>query len=222
MKLRELSTRSGVASTTIKWYLREGLVPRGSATASNQADYSEFHLSRVRFVRSMMELCGLSAADSKCLVNAIDDKAIPVGQLVGLAAQALPLSAGVAITVEMHDLSAALLSKLGWVSTSNHAAEDTLGVVLAISAEQSRDAEGAFPEFDEASSREAKWLHYASAMSELVRDEIDGFEELGSDREAVVQRVIIGNRLAELALVAFHRLAQRERWRSLEARAPAI
>lgn len=222
MKLRELSTRSGIASTTIKWYLREGLMPRGSATASNQAEYSEKHLSRVRFVRSMMELGGLSSVDAKRLVSAIDDTRIPLGGLVALAAQALPLSPGVAITEEMRELSAAFMGKLGWVWNGDHVAEDTLGAVLALSAEQSRDAAGAFPEFDERASREAKWLHYAAAVGELVEEEIDGFESLGSDRESAVQRVIIGNRLSELALLALHRLAQRERWLALASRASAI
>lgn len=212
MKLSELSARSGVASTTIKWYLREGLVSRGSATASNQAEYSERHLSRVRFVRSVMEFGGLSASDAKRMVVAIDDARIPLGSLVSLAAYVLPLSPGVAITDEMRAQSAEFLSKLGWVFRGDHPAESALGAVLAISAKQDTDTAGAFPEFRQSDTREAKWLHYASAVSELIEDEIDGFEALGTDREAAVQRVIIGNRLAELALISLHRLAQRERW----------
>ncbi len=190
MKLRELGRRSGVARTTIKWYLREGLLPRGSATARNQADYSENHVSRIRFVRSMMELVGLSLAQ-------------------------------IAITDQMREQSASLIGKLGWVWIGDHSAEDALGAVLGISAEQSRDAQGAFPEFEESASREAKWLLYTAAVRELVVEESDGFENLGSDREAAVQRVIIGNRLAELALLSFHRLAQRERWIALGMRAAA-
>ena len=40
----ELSRRSGVPIPTIKFYLREGLLPPGVATAANQADYDEEHL----------------------------------------------------------------------------------------------------------------------------------------------------------------------------------
>ncbi|WP_079051275.1 MerR family DNA-binding transcriptional regulator [Streptomyces curacoi] len=37
MKISELSRRSGVSIPTIKYYLRDGLLPHGQATATNQA-----------------------------------------------------------------------------------------------------------------------------------------------------------------------------------------
>ncbi len=46
MRISELSRRSGVSIPTIKYYLRDGLLPAGRATAANQADYDEDHLRR--------------------------------------------------------------------------------------------------------------------------------------------------------------------------------
>ena len=60
MRLAELSRRSGVARSTIKFYLREGLVPAGSPQGRNQALYDERHLERLRLIRALREVAGLS------------------------------------------------------------------------------------------------------------------------------------------------------------------
>lgn len=56
MKVSELSTRSGVPISSIKYYLREGLLQSGVRTATNQADYGEPHVRRLRLIRSMTEI----------------------------------------------------------------------------------------------------------------------------------------------------------------------
>jgi DNA-binding transcriptional MerR regulator len=40
MRIAELSRRSGVSVPTIKYYLREGLLPPGERTSPNQALYN--------------------------------------------------------------------------------------------------------------------------------------------------------------------------------------
>jgi DNA-binding transcriptional MerR regulator len=76
MKISNLSRRSGVSVPTIKFYLREQLLPPGNLTARNQAEYDETHLARLRLVRlltgiGMMSLASvrevLAAIDSNCL-----------------------------------------------------------------------------------------------------------------------------------------------------------
>lgn len=59
MRLAELSRRSGVARSTIKFYLREGLLPAGDSTARNQALYGERHLERLALIRALREVAGL-------------------------------------------------------------------------------------------------------------------------------------------------------------------
>jgi DNA-binding transcriptional MerR regulator len=59
MRIAELSERSGVPRSTIKFYLREGLLPAGAAHARNQASYGGPHLERLRLVRALREVCGL-------------------------------------------------------------------------------------------------------------------------------------------------------------------
>lgn len=60
MRLAELSESSGVAVATLKYYLREGLLHPGQAVSRTQADYDETHVERVRLVRALSEVGGLS------------------------------------------------------------------------------------------------------------------------------------------------------------------
>jgi DNA-binding transcriptional MerR regulator len=59
MRLAELSRRSGVPRSTIKFYLREGLLAPGAATARNQASYGSQHLERLELIRGLREVAGL-------------------------------------------------------------------------------------------------------------------------------------------------------------------
>jgi DNA-binding transcriptional MerR regulator len=59
MKISELSARSGIPTSSIKLYLRQGLLPAGVATAQNQADYGDRHLERLRLIRALREIARL-------------------------------------------------------------------------------------------------------------------------------------------------------------------
>jgi DNA-binding transcriptional MerR regulator len=65
MRISELARRSGVSVPTIKYYLRTGLLPSGVTTARNQAVYSDAHLRRLRLVRTLREIGGLSVRTTR-------------------------------------------------------------------------------------------------------------------------------------------------------------
>src|SRR5882757_5949262 len=69
MRIAELSRRTGVPVPTIKYYLREGLLPPGERTSPNQARYDESHVHRVRLVRALVEVGGLSIAATREVVD---------------------------------------------------------------------------------------------------------------------------------------------------------
>ncbi len=69
MRIAELSRRTGVPVPTIKYYLREGLLPPGERTSPNQARYDESHVHRVRLVRALVEVGGLSIAATRDVVE---------------------------------------------------------------------------------------------------------------------------------------------------------
>lgn len=60
VRLAELSESSGVSVATLKYYLREGLLHAGRSVSRTQADYDETHVERVRLVRALSEVGGLS------------------------------------------------------------------------------------------------------------------------------------------------------------------
>ena len=62
MRIAELSRRSGVPVPTVKYYLREGLLPAGELSSPNQARYDERHLRRLRLVRALLDVGRLPIA----------------------------------------------------------------------------------------------------------------------------------------------------------------
>ncbi|UUY52676.1 MerR family transcriptional regulator (plasmid) [Streptomyces yangpuensis] len=84
MKVSELSRRTGVQVPLIKHYLRQGLLHPGRATASNQADYGEDHVHRLRFIRTLIGIRGLSIGATKEILDAITAEQDDLHQVFGI------------------------------------------------------------------------------------------------------------------------------------------
>jgi DNA-binding transcriptional MerR regulator len=112
MRISELSVRSGVAVPTIKYYLREGLLPEGERRSPTQAEYGSVHLERLRLVRALVET-GVTIAATRNVLAALDDPPAEAHHLLGVAHAAVTPAADTEI-----DLAAAeeLASGLGWQS----------------------------------------------------------------------------------------------------------
>jgi DNA-binding transcriptional MerR regulator len=97
VRIAELSSRSGTTIPTIKYYLRERLLPAGTATGRNQAEYGEEHVRRLRLIRALIDVGGLSVAAARDVLAAVDrsqrpgspDPALPDHALLGVAHYAL-------------------------------------------------------------------------------------------------------------------------------------
>jgi len=59
MRLAELSQRADVPRSTIKFYIREGLLAPGAVHARNQASYGSQHLERLELIRALRDVAGL-------------------------------------------------------------------------------------------------------------------------------------------------------------------
>ncbi|MFJ3906121.1 MerR family transcriptional regulator [Streptomyces sp. NPDC090025] len=75
MRIGELGRACGVSTATIKYYIREGLLPAGHLTSTNQARYTEDHLHRLRLIRALLELGGLSVAKVRAIASVLDEGA---------------------------------------------------------------------------------------------------------------------------------------------------
>jgi DNA-binding transcriptional MerR regulator len=89
MKIAELSRRTGAPMATLKYYLREGLLPPGESTAVNQAEYGDAHVRRVKLIRALVELGRLSIADVRSVLEAVDDDSVPLHAAFGTAQDAM-------------------------------------------------------------------------------------------------------------------------------------
>ncbi len=83
MRISELGRRSGVSIASIKYYLREGLLTAGVQTATNQAVYSEQHVRRLRLIRSLIDIGGLSISHVRATLAAVDEESTSLHDAFG-------------------------------------------------------------------------------------------------------------------------------------------
>ncbi|GAA3750537.1 DNA-binding transcriptional MerR regulator [Spinactinospora alkalitolerans] len=201
MKISELSRRSGVSVATIKYYLREGLLPKGEATAATQAGYSEAHVRRLRLIRALAEAADLPLARVKGVLDAVDDPEIGLHRLLGTALYEL----GPRITPPADDpewrraeeATDRLLDELGWKVTSRAPARLHLARTVATMARLGRPVG---PEL---------LRSYAETAHSTARRDL---EQIDPDRprEDNVEHAIAMTLLLEQAFVAMRRLAQED------------
>ena len=90
MRISELSRRSGVPMATIKYYRREGLLPEGRALNPTTVEYGEEHIQRLRLIRSLIQLGGLSVARTREVLEAVD-RPLDAFETLGVVHHALPV-----------------------------------------------------------------------------------------------------------------------------------
>lgn len=74
---------------TIKYYLREGLLPVGVLTSPNQAHYDDEHLRRLRLVRALVDVGGLSIAAVREVLAAVDTRDDSLHNKLGAVQEAI-------------------------------------------------------------------------------------------------------------------------------------
>lgn len=116
MRMAELSERSGTPVPTIKYYLREGLLPRGERTGRNQARYSEEHLRRLRLVRALTDVGGLPIAAVREILSRVDSPGTSTHRLLGHTLASLPPPVKESGDVDEEDVKRVqdMAGRLGW------------------------------------------------------------------------------------------------------------
>ncbi|MFF8276331.1 MerR family transcriptional regulator [Streptomyces lateritius] len=197
MRIGELSRRTGVSVPTIKYYVREGLLPPGQLTSPNQAAYDETHVRRLRLVRALLDVGGLSVAGVREVILAIADTERPVHKVLGVAADRVvpryPEEPGEGI-VAAREAVAALIAKHGWRSHPESPAAQALAVALAA---LEGVGHGAFVEVLDA---------YAQAAERVARADLD-YVARNVVREELVESVVVGTVLGDAVFGALRRLA---------------
>lgn len=90
MKISELSARSGVSIPTLKFYQREGILPKGIATGATTALYDDSHLERIRLITGLRQAVNLPMATIKKILGVIDNPDGDIVDNVGDVINSLP------------------------------------------------------------------------------------------------------------------------------------
>lgn len=198
MRIGELSSRSGVPVPTIKFYVREGLLPAGQLTSPNQASYDSGHERRLRLIRALLDVGGLSLAAIGDVLRVVEDPEQPVHKVLGIAAKRLTPPRGGESGPELEDARdevAELLERRGWrVGADGPAGESLAEVVVALR----RAGHGGFVELLD---------DYAAAAEAVARVDLD-YVGRRVAREDLVESVVVGTVLGEAMFGALRRLAQ--------------
>jgi DNA-binding transcriptional MerR regulator len=198
VRIAELSRDSGVSVPTIKYYLREGLLQPGTRTGPNQADYGEGHLHRLRFIRALADVGNLPIATIRDVIEAIEDPALPMHDVLGVAHSALGPDVDVVMSEEVSSAREDVdqfLKDLGWLVGDDSPARQELAHALATLRRLGWDVDAhVFDRYARLADRLAFW--------ELKQTPTN------RDREDTVEAVVVGTVVFEHVLVALRRLAQ--------------
>lgn len=72
MRMRELEKRTGVGRETIRYYIREGLLPEPTRASRNSASYSDDHVARLKAIKRLQDERFLPLSVIKTLLDAGD------------------------------------------------------------------------------------------------------------------------------------------------------
>ena len=195
MRISQLAAMSGVPLPTVKFYLREALLPPGDAMAVNQADYGDAHLRRLRLIRALVEIGGMRIREVRAVLAAIDDEHVPVHDLLGITQAGLGSEDRDTGDLAASRLIERVLGVLGWQVGVGAPARRALAEAIA-------------------SLRDLGWdvgladlVRYGRAVDRLAAREVASVPRTAS-RGQIVEHMVIGTVLFEAVLASMRRLAQ--------------
>jgi DNA-binding transcriptional MerR regulator len=193
MWISELSRRTGVPVATIKYYLREGLLPPGEAVGATRARYDETHVRRLRLIRALVQAGGLSLSRVRAVLSAVDEESRDMHEVLGAAHGALVAEAPAA-SPQSKERVDRLLADLGWLVHEGSADRTLLA--------------GALDALEDVGYRlDDKMLQaYAEAAQQIGDTEVAHLP--AKDRAGAVEAVVVVTALGGPVLLALRRLAQ--------------
>lgn len=195
MRISELATRAGVPVATVKYYLREGLLPPGEATSATQAVYDERHVERLKLVRVLREVGRVPVANLAAVLAAVDDPDLALQDVLATAHHALmPIGDGQAEAPD-RATAAAFVAARGWRVSPDAPALVGLASALSALARVRGPVSGDV------------LACYGDAAETIAQMEIATLEPT-EGIAALVADVAIGTVVFEQVLIALRRLAQ--------------
>jgi DNA-binding transcriptional MerR regulator len=114
MLVSELAERADVPLATVKYYLREGLLPAGETTGPRRAEYDDDHLRRLRVLRMLREVGGVPVTSLRQVADALDDETRPVHDVMTLVADVITAGPTIAADPPSLEIVDEVLATIGW------------------------------------------------------------------------------------------------------------
>ncbi|UOE19128.1 MerR family transcriptional regulator [Thermobifida halotolerans] len=200
MRIGELSRRSGVSVPTIKYYVRERMLPEGERTAANQVSYSEEHLRRLRLIRGLIDVGGLPVSTVREVLAEIDRPDPSTRRAVITAHKGLAVPTGGSTDRLREDawhVVESVFAERGWTHDEDNPGVPALVEVLARLRLLDQDG------FVDRIGR------YAEAAELIAEVDID-FLSSRADATDAVESAVLGTVLGDVAIAALRRIAQQE------------
>ncbi|MFP3466723.1 MerR family transcriptional regulator [Leifsonia sp. SIMBA_070] len=198
MLISELAERSGTPTATIKYYVREGLLPAGERVGGNRTLYDESHERRLRLIRAMLEVGKLSIASVKTVLSALDEPDAPLVHTFDVAQQALSRSAVPDVAEPTPEALArvdALAARAGWSDCDDNIGRDIAAQVL------DAFANAGFPLPDDYLDR------YAVAARTQAEADLGAVAGL-PDASRMTELMVVGTVLGDTLSLGLRRMAQ--------------
>jgi DNA-binding transcriptional MerR regulator len=198
MKISELCQVSGVSVPSIKYYLREGLLPSGERTGTNQADYGQGHVERLRLIRALIDVGGLSIATAQRVIAAVDSTDLPLSYVFGVAQYAISDSSVFdEVDADSPGLERvdALIAERGWTVSDDNPGRQGVARVLDTMAGL---GQGHIAQF---------LPQYADAAETIARADLASVG-LSTDVADMAETVVVGTVLGDTLNASLRRMAQ--------------
>ncbi|SFR28870.1 MerR HTH family regulatory protein [Lentzea waywayandensis] len=182
---------------TIKYYLREGLLPAGVLTSPNQAHYDDEHLRRLRLVRALADVGGLSIASVREVLAAIDTRDESLHNKLGAVQEAISQPSAVELDpLAIEDVQGFFArqgeTECADVTESNvtHMLAAALSVARSVGHDQFRDL------LDP----------YLEGLKIIAQADLD-YIARQSTRDDIIEAMVVGTLIGDTVLKAVRRLA---------------
>jgi DNA-binding transcriptional MerR regulator len=195
----ELVRRTSVPLATVKYYLREGLLPPGRRVTARSADYGEGHVRRLALLRLLRSVGGVPVTQLRELVEATEEPGLSVHGMFTRATDALAPEPPPGLSPEARAAADRLLEEAGWDSIRPGAIDRAnLAAVL-------EEIATWVPDLDPAQAAR----FYLRLADDLARAEIALLQDRG-DRVELLEQMVVGTVLFERLLTVLRRLAEEQ------------
>jgi DNA-binding transcriptional MerR regulator len=205
MQVSELVSATGVPLATVKYYLREGLVPAGRRITARSSEYGEEHVRRLTLLRVLRDVGAIPVQRLRELVEAVETPRLSVHEMFARASDAIAAGARrdeestLVPTVEAAAMVDAVVQRMGWDRVRAEAIdlENLRRVVSQLL------GTGLFGLDEEGLA------FYAGVADQVARAEIAALPE-DDDRAAHLERMVVGTVAFGEILAILRRLAEEQ------------